>query len=398
MKKFHLLIGFFAIALPIPFSCSPSDVYDAEKAKHTTDLAVPADFDWSTTRIATYSIATPVDTRVSIYGDRSCTDQSMLADIALRQSQPTEVTLELPKEAQAIYIQYPTATGTRIMTVPVTTTTRAGSETMLPEDAVSSEGGKDGRYYYYIPSKKNDGTLLFEDNYPNLGDYDMNDYVAYYRIESTIANDSPNPNMGADISLTIRAIGGTKPYRLALELPVLTGDVRNQYTVTSTHPSVSIELISTDDNQPAIFAVNGTNSLREGSFYNTEEQSSQSPCQLTLSFESNCYDDISKSFRFWALASSTSYNFFLQNTSTREEIHLKGYNTTHLASNPGTSFASADNFVWGIKVPEAIPHPKENIDIKFAFPHFEDWVRSGGENGTGSNWYKTSQNKGCLIH
>lgn len=86
MKKFHLLIGFFAIALPILFSCSPSDVYDAEKAKHTTDLAVPADFDWSTTRIATYSIATPVDTRVSIYGDRSCTDQSMLADIALRQS------------------------------------------------------------------------------------------------------------------------------------------------------------------------------------------------------------------------------------------------------------------------------------------------------------------------
>ena len=76
----------------------------------------------------------------------------MLADIALRQSQPTEVTLELPKEAQAIYIQYPTATGTRIMTVPVTTTTRAGSETMLPEDAVSSEGGKDGRYYYYLNS------------------------------------------------------------------------------------------------------------------------------------------------------------------------------------------------------------------------------------------------------
>ena len=84
---------------------------------------------------------------------------------------------------------------------------------------------------------------------------------------------------------------------------------------------------------------------------------------------------------------SSSTNFFLQNINTKEEIHLKGYPVTRLASNADTQFSTEDNFVWGLKVPVSIPHSTEGTDFIKAYPKFAGWVSSGGANNT--DWYNT---------
>ena len=85
-----------------------------------------------------------------------------------------------------------------------------------------------------------------------------------------------------------------------------------------------------------------------------------------------------------------AFNFFLRNSATGEEIHLKGYPTSKLytGSVKWADYHNDKNFVWGIKIPAKISHPIEKIDIKDAYPQFASWVTSGGKNA--KEWYNNS--------
>lgn len=376
-------------------SCSSTDVYDPSHTTgtHTTSLKVPADFDWATTRGISCDLTSPVQTVVSIYNGKECRDNQLVSTLSLAANKTTQAQLELPAGSTAFYVQYPTANGKKVWEQKVNVATRADANMTLPEDCIAWEPdpGCYGDCISYMPAKGVYGTLMFEDQFPQLGDYDMNDFVAGYYIEGVASVGNKSTYLeGTDIYLQIRAIGGSYPYRLCVELPLLASDVADSqgtfYSVSSTNSRITAELL-TSGNQKAIFAINGTSSLKEGSFFNTEEASGQAIPTVHIAIQRDNFDD-TKAFRFMHLLNSESYNFFLQNSSTRQEIHLKGYATTALASNPGATFASSNNLVWGIKVPALIAHPKEKIDMTEAYPKFAGWVTSGGTKN--EDWYQTN--------
>lgn len=387
-KSLLALTTVFALA-----SCAENDVFNPDKAQNTSSLKVPANFDWTTTRTVTTGISSPVNTQVSIYSGKECKDNQLLAEVGVSKEKATEISLDLPTSCEAYYIQYPTADGTDVMEVKLTSTRAVDYTVVLPENAEIGKGdedkNKDNTDIYYFPAKNTNGTIMFEDLFPEKGDYDFNDFVVGYNICTSLTRGDDNgdeiSNDGITIKLQIRAIGGLKPYRLGFELSGLpTKYVRGNFEITS-DGGISMELLDQEDDAPAIFVVTGTNSLKDGSYYNTEERSGTSMPEITCEIVRNDFNDLTAYSYFQRQTNSYSFNFFIQNTQSNEEIHLKGYNVTALATNDNTNFSTSDNFVWGMKVPVLIPHAIEKVDFTEAYPDFAGWVQSGGTNNT--KWY-----------
>ena len=57
------------------------DLSQPKEPEKTTDLVIPDDADWTTTRSVNLSITSPVATRVAIYTDASCTNASLLTEL-----------------------------------------------------------------------------------------------------------------------------------------------------------------------------------------------------------------------------------------------------------------------------------------------------------------------------
>lgn len=95
MKRYLKLL--FAASIITLFNACETDVYDPEKIENTKDLVVPADFDWKTTQSLTYSITSKVNTVISVYTDRNCTDESLLIEnFALKANEATEIPVSIP--------------------------------------------------------------------------------------------------------------------------------------------------------------------------------------------------------------------------------------------------------------------------------------------------------------
>lgn len=380
----------FALSVLAFASCADNDVYNPDNAKNTGSLKVPADFGWTTTRTETCNITSPVNTRISIYSDKECKDDQLLAEVYVSKEKGTEVSFSLPSACKAYYVQYPTANGRKLIEVTPTTQTRAkDNDLILPEDA-SIVDYDETTDYYYTPAKNTLGTIMFEDLFPDKGDYDFNDFVAGYNLTVDLSRGNlGNTYDGLTITLQIRAIGGSKPYRLGIELtPLQTKYVRENYTITSDTEGIGMELITQNDEDPAVFVITGTNSLKDGSYYNTEKLSKKKMPTITCVIRRNNKNQPAPANQFGQIAVRSDHtNFFLQNTSTNEEIHLKGYKVTKYATNTNTTFNTDDNFVWGMKIPVLIPHAIEKTDFTEAYPKFAGWVTSGGNNN--EDWYQT---------
>lgn len=385
----HITNLFFALAVITFASCTDNDVYNPDKAKKTEDLTPPADFGWTTTRTTTCSITSPVSTQVSIYSDKECKDNQLVMEIGLTKDEPRDISLDLPTASNAFYVKYSTENGDKVLEVKAGADTRtADTQIALPEDAIGNQESINHIDYYYTPAKDVYGTVMFEDLFPEKGDYDFNDFVVGYNICNDITRGGGGETTdGITIKLQIRAIGGSLPYRFGVELSSLTTKyVRDYLTTSSDTEGITMNLISKDDNEPAVFIIEGTNQLKDGSFYNTEELSDKKMPEITCRIVRDNKNDMPAYLQFMSLSYSYNINFFLQNASTKEEIHLKGYSTTKYATNENTKFYTEDNFVWGMKVPVLIPNATEKTDFIEAYPDFAGWVTSGGTSN--KDWYK----------
>lgn len=378
------------LALTVAFSmasCADNDVYNPNRAQGTSSLKVPANFDWTTTRTVTCGISSPVNTQVAIYSQKECKDNQLLAEVYVSKEKATEVSLDLPTSCDAYYIQYPAANGTETLKVELASTRAVDYSAVLPETAREVDYPNPGISLHYFPAKNAYGTVMFEDLFPEKGDYDFNDFVVGYNtcVLSTNGSDG-QVNDGITIELQIRAIGGQKPYQFGFEITPLHSDIAKENMEITANGDISIKLIS-DGDAPATFIVTNTNQLKDGLFYNTEELSTTAMPTVTLKIERynlNAPVDIMQQFN--GLISPYAVNFFLQNSNTKEEIHLKGYDVTKYATNDITKFSTEDNFVWGMKIPALIPHAIEKVDFTEAYPDFAGWVQSSGTNNT--EWYK----------
>ena len=242
-------------------------------------------------------------------------------------------------------------------------------------------------------------TYLFEDLWPALGDYDMNDIVM--DINPTYYIDEDNMVEKMTVLITLRASGGTYKLGGAIQLDGITqdeiSDVTRESEITLTGSTFQTQSNGLESGQkyavlPLFDESHKALGLSSNTFINTingGETLTPKTILYTLNFTTP--------LQYSSLILS-KFNVFIINggyTNSRYEIHLAGYSPTDRANTLkfGTQddnsnvnlYKSNTHLIWALAVPGPISYPLEYIKITKAYPDFKNWAISGGT--TNTDWY-----------
>lgn len=225
-------------------------------------------------------------------------------------------------------------------------------------------------------------TYLFEDNWPQKGDYDMNDIVMSVELSNTTS--AEGKVKAVDIYAKLYAVGGAKKLAVAFQLDgipqsaVGEAEADQQYAVVGLFDDAHAELGSAPG-----AAIN------------------------TFAYDKSRVKEIHKHIEFATPLdkgiSFGNFNLFVvwggMEASVRNEIHIPGfYGTNKAAKNPASTdkyISTSDGWMWGLAVPltDFGSFPKEGVYISEAYTGFEAWVKGGGT----PDWYRNPTEGKTII-
>lgn len=409
MKKIYSILSLGALLLA---ACAedPLATQPAEPAKRVAELSVPADFDWKTMSEITCDFTALRPTRVAVALDEGAEPLALF--FAGGEAVPLRLTI--PHTAASLCVSYETASGSwKSVRVPV-------SDPLcfrVPADGDTGAGmtrgmsNEEGCIVYPAFGR---GTLLFEDLWPGYGDYDFNDLVMNYDVRMPL--DRCNQVSRIDVSLTVRAVGGSLPYDFYIGLAgVYAREVEAVELLECVNASgeVSVALVDSGSGAsgPAIVEVKGfrSNANRpEGAVYLNTERGHEMAADDCVNLRFGIR--LRKPFAAGYLTLDT-FDFFIARTDEegrRIEIHQPGYKPTAAAldqyqaicagnANVGNApkpYFSNDRLVWALNLPAVVPHAYEQVDFLDAYPRFREWVQSGGI--LAQDWYLRA-NAECIV-
>ena len=358
------LLGIFA------FSSCEKNLYDESKQPEEetkmTDLIVPKNFDWSDTQEVKAQI-TPAETIVSVYLDKECKEEALLfqmdMNIESNDNQSVEFPIAIPTYVENVYVKYEGVD--RISIVPVQDgkiAIKAPQIQNIKSRAVINT--KNSNEYGLLSFN---GTLMFEDMYPQLGDYDFNDFVARYNLR--ILYKYSRGKYYAHkmcISVQIRAVGGIYKYEPYIRLTKVKAD---NIIIETTEKNVkSIK----GPNGEAIISYKSPTPPSGYKYYNTEKNEMTKPDKfkeiwITLKNPIEYEDVMDKNYNI---------DMYIAKENHKQEIHLKGYEPVY---DQHQDYADKNNFVWGIRTWGIFDHAIEGKNFLKAYPQFKGWVTSGGK-------------------
>lgn len=266
------------------------------------------------------------------------------------------------------------------------------------------------------PSSGDFVALAYEDNWPAMGDYDMNDVVMAYRTRKYI--DESNRVIRYDIEGKLLAMGAGYHNGFAVQLDGIdTGNINKtlmRYEINGINKNDDSNILSpleiNGDNETAVIII--SNDLWSEitvsdscSYYRTSEDcTKKEPYDFVVSVPliqsmgiSEAPSDVLNPFIF---ASPGWYHGddFSSPPGRSLEIHLKNkpvssrFNSDFFNLSDDYSdvlndltFLTGSNMPWALQMPTLWSHPKERIDLNRAYPQFIDFVESSGQNS--STWY-----------
>ena len=358
------LLGIFA------FSSCEKNLYDESKQPEEetkmTDLIVPKNFDWSDTQEVKAQI-TPAETIVSVYLDKECKEEVLLfqmdMNIESNDNQSVEFPIAIPTYVENVYVKYEGVD--RISIVPVQDgkiAIKAPQIQNIKSRAVINT--KNSNEYGLLSIN---GTLMFEDMYPQLGDYDFNDFVARYNLR--ILYKYSRGKYYAHkmcISVQIRAVGGIYKYEPYIRLTKVKAD---NIIIETTEKNVkSIK----GPNGEAIISYKSPTPPSGYKYYNTEKNEMTKPDkfkEIWITFKNPIeYEDV--------MDKNYNIDMYIAKENHKQEIHLKGYEPVY---DQHQDYADKNNFVWGIRTWGIFDHAIEGKNFLKAYPQFKGWVTSGGK-------------------
>lgn len=248
-----------------------------------------------------------------------------------------------------------------------------------------------------------DITYLFEDNWPLLGDYDMNDVVLNVKPEYLI--DPGNMVTQLKLLVTLRAVGGVKNLAVGLQLDGILPNtissvtrINNAGRDNSVFPAVNTEGLEPGQTYaviPIFDDVHQALGISSGTMVNTVLAGSTgaiAPAVVTYTIVFSESIDLDK-------VSIDKINPFIINggyRNKRDEIHMPGFaptdkaNTSKFGAGDDNSnnkyYTSKANLIWALAIPGTVPYPKEWTSIRLAYPDLEQWAINAGS--TANDWYK----------
>lgn len=249
-------------------------------------------------------------------------------------------------------------------------------------------------YSSYYPNAAEHVTLAFEDNWPNVGDYDMNDLVIREQLR-TIYNANGEVS-GFKVSGFIDARGAAFHNGFALRMMGMSPNQVKEATIvidgqtfakTPEEYQTDAVLVFWQDSH----TFTQTNESGKCAHFNTVAQCTKfSPVAFELDVELN---------NPLVSLNHSSLDFFIFRTNDRSlEIHFADYPPTDLFddsrfgrfddtsdANANRYFRSENNLPWALKIDTNWRYPQEYIDVLWAYPEYEQWVESSGEQSP--QWY-----------
>lgn len=254
----------------------------------------------------------------------------------------------------------------------------------------------------YYPSQQTWATLAFEDNWPLVGDYDMNDLIVQYRLASFEAAERL---LRINIEGQIVAMGASYHNGFAFRIPGLQSkDVDTSRLIFKINGVVQDITPLEQGREEAIFII--ANDLWEYitagedcKYYRTEAGCG-SNIQMTFSLEipmqSNVNSQNISSFPYdpfiFATEGFERNYLFGEPPGRRFEIHLKNQSPTEAFQanflnrgddnsdeSNGVYFVNENGMPWAINIPYEWKYPLEYMDIKYAYPDFHEFVASSGQ-------------------
>ena len=388
-KSSSLLV--LALALTTFNACTDMRLYSDQVNKEDSELSnIPLDFDWSVSKDVNIELKSDVTTRVFIYEDE---DLSKLMCTKVLEADKTEnISLSTLATLDKLYLAYIDNNGkTALRTIDLTQNkllTRSADISGEITDAAEVLPSIDGnKTMVFSPNRTIFGTVLFEDMYPHMGDYDMNDFVLGYRKQ--YGSDDTKETL--EITLQVRAIGGNLPFIPGVEiLGVDVADIDVSWTTSDARLSLD-NASENDESGTPVFRVNGAQSLKKnGQFFNVnlpKEEPDNLP-YITITLTRNIDDKKVLDIK------DKDLNFFIYNTNTKVEIHEKNANVTRFSSNYDDKKFHNNGLVWAFRVEGYMPHAIEGIKIVDIFPKISSWMKSSGKKD--ADWI-TEYNRDLVI-
>ena len=258
----------------------------------------------------------------------------------------------------------------------------------------------------YYPGKDQYNSLLVEDLWPSLGDFDFNDLVVDCNFKN-VTNAQTNV-VEMFIKLKVRAIGASYKNGFGIQLPVAPSVVSS---VTLTDQSGTVKSIGVEAGQDKTVVIAFDNAFTllpstGGSGVNVIQGNGWSePKDIELHILFTTPQTVAN------LGTAPFNPFIYVNGDRTKEIHMAGAKPTNKAStsffgqssdssNPATGryYKSTNNLIWMMEVPSSFQYPIETNDITKSYLKFGAWAESGGSQFT--DWYldKTGYRNSSLIY
>jgi LruC domain-containing protein len=251
-------------------------------------------------------------------------------------------------------------------------------------------------YDTYYPSASGFGSFAFEDNWPEMGDYDFNDLVVDYQFKHIM--NSKNEVVEIHPKFKFKAAGAGLRNGFGFELESESSSVKSVSGAKASPNSIKIQANGTEANQKkAVIVV--TENVHQlfgvSHFINTENDgNSMEPVELELKISLSTPVPQSR-------LGLAPYNpFLIVGQDRSREVHLPGYAPTSLADQD--MFGKADDagklgqtssyyksktaLPWAINTPESFAYPVEKQDIRGAHLVFDKWAKSSGFSYM--DWYR----------
>ena len=326
------------------------------------------------------------------------------------------------------FTDYPLSAGSNILVLPVPLDASAGNSwsrfRFSQQTGLSYAGGaKSGEvedhpitvlatnaYLRHFPSETGWVTLAYEDNWPQIADYDMNDVVLRYRITEVIQD-----NNVAKITLSgqLQALGASYPNGFAVRLPgIAANNVSvNKILMKQRDQIVQQAVLEAGMNEASfIISSNLSEEVPSGCAYYRSlvecRQALDFDFELSISFNQGIpvADMPSAPYDPFIFATPGRYHGdgFSEQPGRSLEIHLadqaptEKFNPDFYGMFDDTSstaqqryFKTSNNLPWALMIVDQWQWPKERADLLKAYPQFQSFAESGGQQGL--DWYRADQ-------
>lgn len=440
MKKKTVLFASCLLGT-LAFSSCEKNLYDEskqpEKELQMKDLDIPADFQWKLTRTAEGTVSANTPTMVSLFLDEKCSEKEKIAMISVDAKslgqQPDDLPLSLPTYVETLYAKYETENGMQSIPVKIvngsfslnikdakTTTTQTRAVTRGGDKGTGHDIEEDIRYskgVVYHP-KKDWGTIMYEDQFPILGDYDFNDFVINYKVKFNAYKKKGNEYMSdlMTIKLRIKARGGIYLYYPYLRLKEI--DQKDVESVKITDHKTTDKEFEVKYMDKEKFIIDCSDLILNlpqpaGSRYFNVEKTALVDTEELPEFEIEIKLNTAKEVK--EILEDDEFDLYIaRKDGDKTEIHANGIEPAFYKypfNNPDllpvyesdgdeeddNYYFSKERLIWGLRVPGNVAHAIEAADFLKAYPGFKKWATSGGKNE--QNWYgQGNVDKSLLIY